>query len=233
MATKKSPINPQPCTDADVARNFQTIHEQYGQVYYDNSMHYVENLFEGDDGIDVTFGDTIIISIDPGTFPSDLLDVKVKVSADDTTTNYLVNKTIAGVLIELSEFNDGGDEALEIKVKTDPSPPTATEDNKWLSYDYDNDCLLFNDPPEDKLVAVDSGNTPNYLIDCFQYVASGDYDINQDALIYAEKNGSSPNETVKLFLDCSLITDYDAGERQYLMHDASGILRWVTASACP
>ena len=45
-------------------------------------------------------------------------DVKVKVSATDTTAGYLADKTIAGTGIILTTLNGGGDEDLEIKIDT-------------------------------------------------------------------------------------------------------------------
>lgn len=47
---------------------------------------------------------------------NDLFDEKVKVTSNDTTSNYLLNKTAAGLAITLTELNDGGDEDMEIAV---------------------------------------------------------------------------------------------------------------------
>jgi len=43
-------------------------------------------------------------------------DHKAKVSADDTTEDYLLNKIVAGTGIAVTELTPGGDEDVEIKV---------------------------------------------------------------------------------------------------------------------
>jgi len=48
-------------------------------------------------------------------------DVKVSVSANDTTPGYLNGKLVAGSLITLTENNDGGDETLTIISNSDPA----------------------------------------------------------------------------------------------------------------
>ena len=48
-------------------------------------------------------------------------DVKVSVSANDTTAGYLNGKLVAGSLITLTENNDGGDETLTIISNSDPA----------------------------------------------------------------------------------------------------------------
>ena len=48
-------------------------------------------------------------------------DVKVSVSANDTTPGYLNGKLVAGSLITLTENNDGGNETLTIISNSDPA----------------------------------------------------------------------------------------------------------------
>jgi len=54
-------------------------------------------------------------------------DVNVKVSSNDTTTNYLSNKIFAGPNITITEANDGGDETLIIS-GTDPGNHTTVNE---------------------------------------------------------------------------------------------------------
>jgi hypothetical protein len=53
-------------------------------------------------------------------------DEKVKISSNDTTEDYLLNKLAAGAGISLTETNDGGDEDVTIAVDADASEITYT-----------------------------------------------------------------------------------------------------------
>ena len=48
-------------------------------------------------------------------------DVKVSVSANDTTPGYLNGKLVAGSLITFTENNDGGNETLTLTSNSDPA----------------------------------------------------------------------------------------------------------------
>jgi hypothetical protein len=54
--------------------------------------------------------------------PPALEDIKVKVSANDTTTGYLTEKLVAGTNVTLVELNDGGNETYQINVPDETDP---------------------------------------------------------------------------------------------------------------
>lgn len=76
-----------------------------------------------------------------GVTPTDS-DELVKVSANDTTAGYLLDKVAAGTGVQLNELNDGGDEDLEIEVLYGSTASTAVEgnDSRVPSQD-ENDAL--------------------------------------------------------------------------------------------
>jgi microcystin-dependent protein len=49
-------------------------------------------------------------------YPASIGGTLVKISANDTTANYLIAKLVAGTGVVLTELNDGGDEDLEVKI---------------------------------------------------------------------------------------------------------------------
>ena len=73
-------------------------------------------------------------------------DEKVKVSANDTTTDYLATKLVAGANINLIEQFDGADERLEIEVSGVPGGNDTRRESFFPSGPSDTVYTL-TDPP--------------------------------------------------------------------------------------
>lgn len=68
---------------------------------------------------------------------SDLGDEKVKVSSNDTTPDFLFNKLREGPGIDLTEFNDGGDEEIIIGVDTTKIGTTTWGSGSGITWTFD------------------------------------------------------------------------------------------------
>jgi hypothetical protein len=130
-------------------------------------------------------------------------DEKVKVSSDDTTSNYLENKIVAGVGVAITTLSPGGNETLSIAVtntgssggvgtvlytKWDVDAPPASPsiwddefdnsslDGKWTEYDEDGEQTVTEDAYGLKLIQPNSPGATN-VTGIYQSVPTGSYTV--------------------------------------------------------
>lgn len=117
----------------------QLLYNQKGTILVGKAIKDPQSLVVGDND-DVLIADsTTTLGVKWG--PSSAVDSnKIKVSSDDTTADFLLDKLIAGTGITLTELSGGGDEDIEIKLTT-----AAVSDHGALTGKGDDDHVRYVD----------------------------------------------------------------------------------------
>ena len=82
---------------------------------------------------------------------------EVKISSNDTTADFLVNKLTAttNTGLTLSEVNDGGNETLQIDLTNSIRAPSGNQYSPAYSFSADTDTGIFLEPSGDVAIAID------------------------------------------------------------------------------
>ena len=136
-------------------------------------------------------------------------------------------------LVESDVIGTTPNQTVRLFVDASDIPGFSASAFQYLTKDTSDVLNWSTLPSVDEKLAATSENDGKYWSALHnEYNASTVYAANKDLLVESEVAGTTPNQTLKLYIDVSDIGNYDATTRQFLTHDSSGILAWVGVSTC-